>query len=115
MARRARRTVARRLRELGAVREEFAQPLELDRSIERTQLRRMVDARIVRVAPNGNYWLDRERWAEWQRQQILLAIGIMLVAFGVIAALALNSPRHVRQRAAGAPAASADSASPVTR
>jgi hypothetical protein len=115
IARRARRTVVRRLEKLGADREELAQPLELDSSIQQRQLRRMVDNLIIRVAPNGNYWLDRERWDEYQRQQMLIGIGIMIVTFGVIACLALNAPRHERHRGAEAPAASADSASPVTR
>ena len=92
IARQARRTVVRRLEKLGADREELAQPLELDSSIQRRQLRRLVDKRIIRVAPNGNYWLDRERWDEYQRQQLLIGIGIMIVTFGVIACLMLNAP-----------------------
>lgn len=115
MARQARRTIARRLEKLGAVHEDLAQPLELERSIERSQLRRLVNSRIVRVAPNGNYWLDRERWEEYQRQQLLIAIGLMIVSFGVIACIALNAPRRERPRGAEAPAASADSTSPVPR
>lgn len=115
ITREARRRVVRRLQKLGAEREDLAQPLDLERGIERSQLRRLVDAHIVRVAPNGNYWLDRERWDEYQRQQIVIGIGIMIVAFGVIAAIALNAPRQHHHHGGSAVADSASGDSAETR
>ena len=109
IARRARRTVVRRLEKLGADREDVAQPLELDNSIQRRQLRRLVDKLIVRVAPNGNYWLDRERWDEYQRQQMLIGIGIIIVTFGVIACLMLNAPLQHHRHGGSATNGAADS------
>jgi hypothetical protein len=99
-ARRAARSIARQLKDLGAVHEETARPLALEGAAEQAELKRMIDRRIVRVAKHGTYWLDRERWAECQRKQLLFAIGAILVALGLLVTVALNAPRSERHPAA---------------
>jgi hypothetical protein len=96
-AQQAGRSIARQLKDLGAVREDLARPLAIEGKVEQAQLKHMVERNIVRVAKNGNYWLDSERWADAQRKQLLFVLAAILVTTGLMLTVALNTTRSERQ------------------
>ena len=60
-------------------------------------LARLVSRGIVRPGPKGGYWLDREAYGEFCRQQAIFVVGILLVSLALGVTMALNAP-HTRHR-----------------
>ena len=74
-------------------------------------LKRMLKREVIRPGTKGGYWLDEERYAEWKRQNMILAIGLALVMGGIFACLAIYEPSHPRHHPAAADSVTADSVS----
>src|SRR5262249_29680027 len=96
---RARREMLGQLRRAEAFSPDRALELELKRGLEQRVLQRMLRREIIRPGARGGYWLDRNRLEEWKRQQLLIAIGMLIVTFGVIACVLIYAPgRHHHPR-----------------
>ena len=84
-AARARRELVRQLERAGATSQDKAAPLELNGRIEERVLRRLLRKEVIRAGAKGGYWLDRERYADCRRRQLIFAIGAILVTLGIMA------------------------------
>ena len=91
---RASRLLARTLKRAGATSVATAAPLRPATRGEERMLRRLVHEGVIRHGRNGGYWLDEQRYRDLQRARWRIVAMILLVEGGIIAALALNLPRH---------------------
>jgi len=99
---RARRELVGFLRRQGAITAATACPVMPANSFEARVLARMIKHDVIRPGMKGGYWLDEERYAEWKRQQLLIAFGIALVMSGLVACLTIYGPDHPRHHVAAA-------------
>lgn len=96
---RARRALVSRLKRDGATASDKAQPLVVADHFETRELERMIRKEVVRKTPRGGYWLDLERYADWRRQNLLFAIGAVVVTIAVMVCILLNDPESHRSHA----------------
>ena len=68
-----------------------------DKSEER-MLRGLARRGIVKPGLKGGHWLDLERYRDCRRQQLIFAIGAILVASGVMACMWLYAKPRERDR-----------------
>jgi hypothetical protein len=99
---RARRAMIRQLKQAGAFSDATACPLAADSAIEKSVLKRMLQREVFRPGSKGGYWLDEERYSEWKRQNVVVALGMAIVMGGLVACLAIYAPDHPRHRHAAA-------------
>jgi hypothetical protein len=93
----ARRALVGQLKRAQAVSQDRAVPIEVHGRVEERMLARFVRKEIIRPGPRGGYWLDRERYADFCRQQLIFVVGVLLVTVGLVACLLIYAPRdHVR-------------------
>ena len=83
-AARARRELVRQLKRAEATSQDKAVPLEVHGRVEERVLRRLIRMGVIREGAKG-YWLDKERYADCRRRQIIFAIGAILVTLGIMA------------------------------
>jgi hypothetical protein len=93
---RARRALISELKRANAFSNESAVPLEPTSSLERTEFEHMLKREVIRRGMRGGYWLDRERYADWQRQNLLFVVGVLLVTAGFTACMVIYMPSHPR-------------------
>jgi hypothetical protein len=91
---RARRLLIHQLKRANAVSQDRAVPLEVNGRAEERMLARLIRREIVRPGPRGGYWLDKERYADFCRQQIIFVIGALLVTAGIMACVLLYAPKE---------------------
>lgn len=91
---RARRILIRQLRKAEAYSLEKAVPLAVESRLQERELARLVRKEVIRPGKKEGYWLDRERYADFQRQRILFVVGALLVAAGFVACMILYGPKH---------------------
>jgi len=84
-AARARRELVRQLKRAEATSQDKAVPLEVHGRVEERVLRRLIRKEVIREGAKGGYWLDKERYADCRRRQIIFAIGAILVTLGIMA------------------------------
>jgi len=84
-AARARRELVRQLKRAEATSQDKAVPLEVHGRVEERVLRRLIRKEVIREGTKGGYWLDKERYADCRRRQIIFAIGAILVTLGIMA------------------------------
>lgn len=99
---RARRALLSELRRAQAFRDESAVPLEPGSSLERAEFERMLKREVIRRGMRGGYWLDLERYADWNRRNLLFVVGILLVTTGFTACMLIYAPSHPRHHHRGA-------------
>ena len=90
----ARRALVRQLERVEAFGQDRAHGLEVKSRTEERELARLLRREIVRAGPHGGYWLDRERYADWRRLNLIVAVGAILVSAGLVACALLYAPRH---------------------
>ena len=94
---RARREMLGQLRRANAFSADSAIELELKRGIEVREFNRMLHRGVIRHGARGGFWLDRERLADWKRQQLLVAIGMLMVTLAISICVAIYTPdKHHR-------------------
>lgn len=79
-----------------------AEAYSLDRATEvvahgRTEervLKRLIDRGVLKPGLKGGYWLDQERYRECRRQELIFAIGAILVTAGIVACAMLYGHPH---------------------
>jgi len=84
-AARARHELVRQLKRAEATSQDKAVPLEVHGRVEERVLRRLIRKEVIREGAKGGYWLDKERYADCRRRQIIFAIGAILVTLGIMA------------------------------
>jgi hypothetical protein len=89
---RARRELVRQLKRAEATSQDKAVPLEVRGRVEERVLRRLIRKEVIREDAKGGYWLDKERYADCRRRQMIFAIGAILVTLGIMACAMLYNP-----------------------
>jgi hypothetical protein len=91
----AERRLVDRLLRANAVTSSRAQPLELQRGIERRRLKRLLDSGVIREASPERYYLDApalaDRLASRRRFAAIAMIGAILAVVGALIAGALGA------------------------
>ena len=85
----AQKRITQRLREMGAVRRETAQPLpDLPKSHQR-DVARLIERGIIRKAQPGTYYLDQDALSEDRARARTVAWILAVLGAGLLAALTL--------------------------
>jgi hypothetical protein len=92
---RARHALIVQLKRANAYRLDQAIEVVTSDRMEERMLKRLVDREVLKPGLRGGYWLDLERYRDCRRQELIFAIGAILVTAGVVAcALLYAKPHH---------------------
>ena len=95
---RARRALILQLKRANAYRIDQAIDVVASNRMEERMLTRLIDRGVLKPGLKGGYWLDMERYRDCRRQEMIFAIGALLVTGGIIACTLLYAKPHHHPR-----------------
>jgi len=95
---RARRALVNQLKRADAFSLERAVDVVANNRMEERMLARLVKRGVMKPGLKGGYWLDLERYNDCRRQELIFAIGALLVTAGIVACALLYAKPHHQPR-----------------